>query len=185
MTNKIFVISAPSGTGKSTIVRAVRSVHPELIAPVSCTTRPPRPRERDGIDYYFRTEGEFEALKNQNAFVETVYLEPYFYGSLFSEYEKAGSSPIITDVNINGALALINRFPDRVILIMLVPPSVEELERRLRDRADTPEKEIPLRLARTSEELAAAEKFDYVVVNDDLDTAVSEVLAIIQDHIMK
>lgn len=183
--NKIFIISAPSGCGKGSVIRAVRAAHPELISPVSATTRVPRTGETDGLSYYFMTVTRFMALHGEGAFAETVYLKPNFYGTLFRELEKLRDGHLITDVDVNGALAIKERYRDRAVLIMLAPPSMEELERRLRGRNDTPEAEIPLRLNRASDELAVADKFDYIVINDDLDTAVSEVLTIIQDHIMK
>lgn len=180
----LFIISAPSGCGKSTVIKAIRQCCPEFNFAVSATTRPPRPNETDGVHYFFYTESDFQCALRENKFLEHVYLDPYCYATLWSEMKKAKTGNMMLDVDVNGALAIRQRFP-AAVLIMLTPPSMKELECRLRTRGDTPEQEIALRLARAEKELAAADKFGHVIVNDVLDDTISKVLKVIQDECKK
>ncbi len=175
----LFIISAPSGCGKSTAIKAIRQYCPEFNFAVSATTRPPRPNEVDGIHYFFYTESDFQCALRKNKFLEHVYLDPYFYATPWSEIEKGKTGNLLLDVDINGALSIRQRFPEAV-LIMLLPPSMAELERRLRMRGDTPDSEISLRLVRAKKEMDAAEKFDYVIVNDNLRETIADILDVIQ-----
>ena len=176
----LFVISAPSGCGKSTVIKAIRKAHPEFIFSVSATTRPPRPDETEGVQYHFLTEEAFLDGVTKGVFLEYIFLEPFYYGTPVSELEKRHGGVMLLDLDVNGALAVREQIPDTVT-IMLLPPSEEELERRLRGRDDTPEEDILRRLDRSKGELAKASAFDHTVVNDDLDQAVAQVLRIIED----
>ena len=175
----LFVISAPSGCGKSTVIKSIRKDHPAYIFSVSATTRPPRPNEIDGVHYHFLTEDAFHQAQQENLLLEHVFLDPFYYGTPFSELEKRHSGVMLLDLDVHGAIAVRERFPDAVI-IMLVPPSIMELERRLRGRGDTPEADILRRLQRAKGELSMADAFDHVIVNDEIDRTVEAVLQIIE-----
>ena len=180
----LFVISAPSGCGKSTVIKAICKIHPEYIFSVSVTTRPPRPEEAEGVQYYFLTENGFREAVREKRFLEYVYLEPFYYGTPASELERRHDGVMLLDLDVNGALAVREQIPETVI-IMLLPPSADELERRLRGRGDTPEENIIRRLDRSRQELAMVPMFDYTVINDELDRAVDEVLKIIEACVEK
>lgn len=180
----LFVISAPSGCGKSTVIKAIRKKHPEFIFSVSATTREPRPNETDGVQYHFLTEKAFLQAVADGVFLEHIFLDPFYYGTPMSELEKRHNGIMLLDLDVNGALAVREQIP-KTVIIMLLPPSAEELERRLRGRGDTPDDDILRRLDRSKRELAMAPAFDYTVVNDDLDQAVDEVVRIIEMYLKK
>ncbi len=179
----IFVLSAPSGAGKSTVSRLVRQRLPHLAYSVSLTTRPPRPGEQPGVDYHFVSREDF--LKRVEAGEMAEYAE--IYGNLYGTSARvladtlAQGRDLLLEIDVEGAAQLRRKFPQGVF-IFLEPPSLEELERRLRSRGTEEEEVIRRRLARAQEELAQAERYDYRVVNDDLEQAVSQVEAIIRRH---
>lgn len=177
----LFIISAPSGCGKSTVIKKIRQQCPEINFAVSATTRPPRPDEVHGIHYFFFTESDFQCALWKNEFIEHVYLDPYYYATPWSELKNNKFGHLLLDVDVNGAIAIRRQYPEAV-LIMLLPPSMEELEHRLRLRGDTPDSEIDLRLARAKKEMDAAGKFDYVIVNDDLSETITNILDVIQSN---
>ena len=179
----IFVISAPSGAGKSTVSRLVRQRLPDLAYSVSLTTRPPRPGEQPGVDYHFVTREDFLARVESGEMAE--YAE--IYGNLYGTSARvladtlAQGRDLLLEIDVEGAAQLRRKFPQGVF-IFLEPPSLEELERRLRSRGTEDEEVIQRRLARAQQELAQAEHYDYRVVNDDLEEAVRQVEAIIRRH---
>ncbi len=181
--SKIFIFSAPSGAGKSTIINYLMSCVPSLAFSVSATSRLPRGTERDGVEYHFLTPQEFRRRIADNAFVE--YEEVYtdcFYGTLRSEIQRLTDEGkhIVFDVDVAGGVNLKKIFGQRAKSIFVMPPSVDELRRRLEGRAtDTPEK-IAQRIAKAEHELTYADKYDVVVVNDDLELAKAQALQIIQ-----
>lgn len=175
---KLIIFSAPSGAGKTTIVRALMERVPNLEFSVSATSREPRGSERHGRDYYFFTHAEFEEAVGCGRFVEweEVYAGTR-YGTLREEVERiwAKGNTILFDVDVKGGLKLKSIFGDRALAIFVMPPSIEELRRRLEDRGtDSPEK-IEKRIAKADEEMAFAPQFDHIVRNDDLAAAISEV----------
>ena len=175
---KLIIFSAPSGSGKTTIVRRLMGEMGGLEFSVSATSRAPRGAEQHGKDYYFLSAEEFDGLVAKDSFVEweEVYAGTK-YGTLKSELERiwAKGNTILFDVDVKGGVRLKNIFGADALSIFIMPPSVEELRRRLEGRAtDSPEK-IAQRIAKADEELGYAPQFDVVVVNDDLDIAVSEV----------
>lgn len=184
---KVIIFSAPSGAGKSTVVSYLLGLHPEFRFSVSATSRPPRGTEQDGVEYYFITAERFRELIDEDAFVEfeEVY-EDRFYGTLKSEVERiwADGNVIIFDVDVKGGVNLKKYFKDSALSVLIVPPSIEELERRLRNRGtDTPEA-IAERVAKAGSELEfASGKFDYELVNDDLDTALAEIRKVVDDFL--
>ena len=177
MANKVLIFSAPSGSGKSTVVNHLLGLHPEFEFSVSATSRPPRGQERDGVEYYFLDVEEFRRRIADDAFVE--YEEVYpgrFYGTLKSEVERiwAKDHVILFDVDVKGGVSLKKYFGDQALSVFIQAPSVEELRRRLVLRGTDSEEDIEKRVAKASEEMTYAGKFDYVLVNDDLQTALSE-----------
>lgn len=179
MNSKLFVISGPSGAGKSSILKRVMQEIPELQFSVSATSRPARPGETDGVQYFFVTENAFRQMIEQGAFVEYDYHMHNYYGTLKSQIlEKTALGHMILDVEPNGARTVKEIYPD-AILIYIGAPSIEELQNRLRARKDTSEEQIAIRSERARWEDSQRDKYDYVVINDVLDVAVEKVLQII------
>ncbi|MBO4923533.1 MAG: guanylate kinase [Bacteroidales bacterium] len=177
MANKVLIFSAPSGSGKSTVVNHLLKFHPEFEFSVSATSRPPRGQEQDGVEYYFLDVEEFRRRIEADAFVE--YEEVYpgrFYGTLKEEIERiwAKDHVILFDVDVKGGVNLKKYFGDKALSVFIQAPSVEELRRRLVLRGTDSEEDIEKRVAKAAEEMTYADKFDYVLVNDDLETALKE-----------
>lgn len=176
---KIIVLSAPSGTGKSTIIGELMKM-PDLNLgfSVSATSRAPRGTEQDGVQYYFLSPDEFAARIERGEFVE--WAEVYSgtrYGTLVSEVERVTGQGmnLIMDIDVEGALNVKKRYGDLALLIFIEPPTLQSLEERLRSRATDDDESIRRRLDKAEYEMSFADRYDKVVVNDDLDTAVAEV----------
>ena len=183
---KIFVVSAPSGAGKTTIVKNILSSLPELSVSISATTRKKRDHEVDGVDYQFISEEEFLRKIENNGFVEWEKFYDYYYGTpkgVIEEKINNGIS-VLLEVDVKGALSIKDIYPD-AILIYISPPSFEVLVERLKNRKTEDEIDLKKRIERAKMELSLKDKFDYLVVNKDLNTAVSEVKAIIKKIITK
>ncbi|MBQ2797332.1 MAG: guanylate kinase [Tidjanibacter sp.] len=183
---KLIIFSAPSGSGKTTIVRRLMGEIEGLEFSVSATSRAPRGAEQHGRDYYFLSAEEFDRLVAEDSFVEweEVYAGTK-YGTLRSELERiwAKEHTILFDVDVKGGVRLKEIFGDKALSIFIMPPSVEELRRRLEGRAtDSPEK-IAQRVAKADEELGYAPRFDVTVVNDNLDEAVAQVRKAVEEFI--
>ena len=182
-TGHLIVISGSSGVGKGTIMKHVMQRMPQLQFSVSATSRPPRPGETNGVEYFFVTEDAFKQMIAQGAFVEYDYHMGNYYGTLTSEIiNKTKTGSMLLDIEPVGALRVREIFPDAT-LIYIAPPSLEELENRLRGRNDTSEEQMKLRRERAAWESTQMEKYDYVVVNDILENCVQKVLHIIQKTI--
>ena len=178
----LFVISGASGVGKSSILKRVMAQMPELQFSVSATSRPPREGEINGVQYFFVTEDAFRQMITQGAFVEYDYHMNNYYGTLKSEVlNKTMQGNMILDVEPVGAMRVKEIYPEAT-LIFVAPPSLEALEQRLRARSDTPEEQIKVRLHRAAWEDAQKDKYDYIVINDDLDDAVARVMDIIAQN---
>lgn len=176
---KIIVLSAPSGTGKSTIIGELMKM-PDLNLgfSVSATSRAPRGTEQDGVQYYFLSPDEFAARIERGEFVE--WAEVYSgtrYGTLVSEVERVTGQGknLIMDIDVEGALNVKKRYGDLALLIFIEPPTLQSLKERLRSRATDDDESIRRRLDKAEYEMSFANRYDKVVVNDDLDTAVAEV----------
>ena len=190
MKGKLIIFSAPSGTGKSTIISWLMKEHKELnlAFSISCTSRPPRGSEQNGVEYFFLTPEEFRARIEDNQFLEfeEVYTDR-FYGTLKSQVEKqleAGQN-VVFDVDVKGGVNIKNFYGDKALSIFIQPPSVNELRRRLESRATDAPDVIKQRIARAEFELTFADKFDKVVVNDILEYAEADALAAIQQFLAK
>ncbi|MBP5388949.1 MAG: guanylate kinase [Bacteroidales bacterium] len=182
MPNKVVIFSAPSGSGKTTIVRHILDLHPEMEFSVSATSRPPRGQEQDGVDYYFLSPRAFKARIRADKFVE--YEEVYegrFYGTLKSEVDRiwAKGHVIIFDVDVKGGISLKNYFGDRALSVFIQAPDVAELRRRLVARGTDSPEAIDERVAKAAEEMTYAPRFDYILINDDLQTAFREIEGVV------
>ena len=186
VTGKLIIFSAPSGSGKTTIVRELLKRFPRFEFSISATSRAPRGVEQHGVDYYFLSNDEFRARVERNEFVEweEVY-QGTCYGTLRSEMERIWSNGniIIFDVDVLGGINLKRIFGDDACSIFIMPPSVEELERRLRGRGTDSEEVILKRIGKAEFELSKAPEFDYTVVNDDLQEAIEQTASIIENFL--
>ena len=178
---KLIVISGASGVGKSTVLSRVMQNREDLKFSVSATTRAPRPGEVDGVSYYFVTKERFEEMIAAGEFLEYSNHMSNFYGTPRGQaLEKMENGHVLLDIEPNGAGQVKKNMPEAT-LIFIMPPSMEELERRLRGRGDTPEEQIRIRLERARWEMEQSKWYDRVVINDDADRCAKEILEIIAD----
>ena len=176
---KLYVVSGASGVGKSTVLKHVMEQRSNLLFSVSATTRDPRPGEEDGVHYYFISQEQFQNMIRQDAFLEYDAHAANYYGTPLDQLEeKLSRGDVILDVEPAGAKIVRAKRPE-AILIFVMPPSIEELERRLRSRGDTPEDQIALRMERAKWEMEQRSWYDHVVVNDVLEDCVKEMIAIL------
>ena len=179
MPNKLFVISGASGVGKSTVLAKVMGERPDLRFSVSATTRNIRPGEVDGESYYFITKDKFMDMIEKHEFLEYDAHMDNYYGTPKGQLEeKLQTGSVILDIEPNGAFN-VRKEKDDAVLIFIAPPSLEELERRLRSRGDTSEEQIQIRQARVAWEMEQSKQYDYVVVNDVVERCATEILEII------
>jgi guanylate kinase len=172
----IIAISAPSGTGKTTILRRILSDFPEIVFSVSATTRKRRKNEVEGVDYFFISEEEFKKKIQNNEFVEWELFYDYYYGTFRDFIENCinNGKSLILEVDVHGAVEIKRIYPDAV-LIYIAPPSLEELRVRLKKRQTENEEDLKKRIERAKMELSHKDKFDYFIVNNDLNTAYNEI----------
>jgi guanylate kinase len=182
---KLIVFSAPSGTGKSTIAKIVLGRLPGLVFSVSATTRKQREGEKDGVNYYFLPLEEFEERIRSGGFIEHEYFFGNHYGTLLDKTEEiiCSGRSILFDLDVKGALNLKKLFGTQALLIFIMPPSLEVLEQRLKGRESENPEQLKARLDRARFELEFAERFDAIVVNDNLDQAADAVTAMVSDFI--
>lgn len=171
----VLVVSAPSGAGKSTICRELLDRHEDVVFSVSTTTRSPRVDEREGEDYYFVDDDEFDQMVAQGEFLEWANVHGECYGTSRQAVldELAANRDVVLDIDVQGARQIKEILPTAV-LIFIVPPSMDELERRLNNRDTETEEEIKKRLTNARREIQSMEMYDYVVVNDEVEEAVAD-----------
>jgi guanylate kinase len=183
---KLIIFSAPSGAGKTTIVHWLMQQVPNLAFSISATSRKKRPGETDGKDYYFLSVEAFKEKVRKNEFVEweEVY-ENQFYGTLISEVERLRNEGkhVVFDVDVKGGMNIKRLYGNDALSIFIMPPSVEELEHRLRNRNTDDEESIRKRIEKAKYELQFAKHFDVVIVNDDLEKAEQETLKVVKDFL--
>jgi len=181
-TGNLIVLSGPSGVGKSTLVGAVRKALPDLEFSISCTTRKPRAGEMHGREYYFLTPEEFEARSRAGGFIEEAQVFANRYGTLKSEVLERvrRGADVVLDIDVQGAAKIRAaakqdaELADAAVFVLIVPPSLDLLEQRLRNRATDSEEQLALRISAAERELANFRLYDYIVVNDDLSAAANE-----------
>lgn len=187
---RLLIFSAPSGSGKSTIVQWLMKEHPELNMhfSISCTTRAPRGTEQNGVEYFFISPAEFKEKIAQDAFVEyeEVYTDKY-YGTLKSQVTEMteNGQNVVFDIDVKGGCNIKRQYGNKALSIFIQPPSIEELRRRLEGRATDAQEVIEQRLSKASYELTFADKFDIVIVNDDLEKAKADTLNAINKFLNK
>ncbi|RKY49124.1 MAG: guanylate kinase [Candidatus Neomarinimicrobiota bacterium] len=180
----LVVISAPSGTGKTTVCKKLREVDRSRFKfSVSCTTRSPRPGEKNGVDYYFVSREEFKKKIKNGELVEWEEVFGNYYGTLRSVLEEAieKGDILLLDIDVKGGMNIKRLFPENTVTIFLLPPSEEELNRRLVTRGVDDEQSIRRRKKRIGEEMKLGEHFEYKIVNDKLDETVEKILKIIEE----
>jgi guanylate kinase len=178
---RLFVVAGPSGVGKGTIVRCLLERLPRLRVSISVTTRPPRPTEQDGVDYSFVSDGEFSRMAREGGLLEWAEVFGHRYGTPVRAVQDAlaDGHDVVLEIDVQGAFQVREKLPSAV-LVLLEPPSLAELERRLRERGTEDEERLAERLATAEWELGQRAWFDHVLVNDDLERAVDLLVAIIQ-----
>ena len=172
----LYVFTGPSGAGKGTLLSRLREQDDRLFYSISATTRAPRPGETDGVQYYFLSKADFEEKIAQNAFLEHARYVDNYYGTLeapVNEKLEEGYD-VILEIEVQGAMQVHKKRPDAV-MVFIAPPSFEELAARLRGRGTEDEEKVRKRLETAREELKQQDRFDYVVVNDEIDRAVDEI----------
>ena len=190
MEGKLIIFAAPSGSGKSTIINSIMAdggaEELNLHFSISATSRAPRGEEKNGVEYFFLTPDEFRQKIANDEFIEyeEVYVDKY-YGTLKSQVDKqlADGENVVFDVDVNGAMNIKKLYGNRALSIFIQPPSIEELRRRLENRATDAPEVIEQRIERAKYELAQAEHFDEVVINDNLEIAQVEVRALVEDFL--
>jgi guanylate kinase len=182
----LIVLSGPSGAGKGTACDALMKERPDICLSVSCTTRERRPGEIEGEDYFYKSKQEFDDLIKENAFLEyaSVYTNCYGTPRKFVEEKLSEGKDVLLEIDVQGALNVKKNFPEGVYLF-LVPPSLEELERRIRGRATETEQQISMRLGKAKSEMDKIAEYDYVLVNDRIDNVVSRIECIIEAEKLK
>ena len=184
--NKVIIFSAPSGSGKTTLVKHCLQHFPALEFSISCTTRNPRGTEKDGVDYHFISPEKFRQKIWEEAFVEfeEVYEDKY-YGTLKSEVERIWNDgkTVIFDVDVKGGIALKKYFGEQALSIFIMPPSIQELERRLIARATEDADTIQTRVEKAEQEMTFQNEFDKILVNTDLETAKAEIEKLVSEFL--
>ena len=181
----LVVVSGPSGAGKTTLLRKLFERSGRLVSSISATTRPPRPGERDGVDYHFLTDEDFQRRRKRGEFLECfeVFGRGYWYGTLESEVTPSlvAGKWVVLEIDVQGTMAVLERYPD-ALTIFVRPGSVDELERRLRSRGTESPDAIERRLQVARQELSCADRYRYQVLNDDIDRAVAEIVEILNRY---
>jgi len=181
---RIIVISGPSGSGKTSICTKLLNILPELAYSVSATTRKKRENEKDGVDYYFIDKTKFQQMLDNKEFIEWEEVHDNLYGTLLSDIKKKRNENIgvLMDIDPKGGINIKKSFPDSVLIFLSVP-SIDTLIERLKNRGNEKDFDIDKRIERVKEEFKLSEKYDFIIVNEDIDTAIEKILDIIKEKI--
>lgn len=183
---KIIIITAPSGSGKTSITHYLLKKYPQLCFSISATTRSPRGKEQDGVEYYFLSVEAFQSKINEHAFIEwEMVYEGKYYGTLKAELERIWNEnrvPVL-DIDVKGAIHVQGEFPGKCLSIFIQPPSVEELKRRLESRGTETPESIATRVSKANYELSFNHHFHHIVVNDELDKACTQTEQLIKEFL--
>ena len=181
----LIVLSSPSGGGKTTLAKYLMSLYPEIKFSVSATTRDKRPGETNAVDYYFLSNEEFANKIKENELIEFEEIFGNFYGTMKSATQKAiqNDEKLIFDIDVLGAISIKKAFPEESLLIFISPPSLEILESRLRNRKTESEEQIQIRLSRAEMEMGLKDQFDYVIINEDLESSKSKIAEIVKKYL--
>ena len=183
--SKLIVISAPSGTGKTTLCQKLLEEIKTLRLSVSCTTRPPRGKEKHGVEYFFLSKPEFEAKIAENRFAEWALVHDNYYGTSKDFIESCFSQghSVLLDIDVQGADSLKKEYSHDTFTAFIMPPSMEELEKRLRNRGTDSEQTIQKRMKNAAKEISKKDEFDLVIVNDHFDRAYRELKTAVLNYI--
>ena len=181
MIKNLITISAPSGSGKTTLCKMLQDERSDISWSVSCTTRAPRPNEIDGIDYYFNSRDQFMKSIADDAFAEWEDVHGQYYGTLKLNLDTAIANNIILllELDVKGSMSIVQLYPEQSFSIFILPPSIEHLRHRLRNRGTDTESRINERLKRFEREMEYKSKFDYVLINEDLEVASRELIEVV------
>ena len=177
----LYVISGPSGAGKGTLVERILGEHPDITLSISATTRQPREGEVGGVHYHFMSVDEFEDVIARDGFIEWAQVHSNYYGTPLAPIEQhlAAGDTVLLEIDVQGAFQVLDKLP-QAKLVFIAPPSIEELERRLRGRGTETEEVIAQRLANAKGEMEASKDYDFVIVNDDLERATKELARVLK-----
>ena len=183
----MFVLSSPSGAGKTSLSRKLLELDKELFLSVSYTTRPPRPGEIDGQDYFFVNSNDFAFMKEKNEFLEYAKVFDYYYGTPKKPVKKIldKGKDMLFDIDWQGTQQLMNNSKDDLVKVFVLPPSIEELERRLKERKQDKDEIIQKRMSKASDEMSHYAEYDYILVNDDFDKTIEEITNILNAERLK
>ena len=183
----MFVLSSPSGAGKTSLARKLLELDKELFLSVSYTTRPPRPGEIDGEDYFFVNSNDFAFMQEQNEFLEYAKVFDYYYGTPKKPVQMILNKgrDVLFDIDWQGTQQLMNNSKDDLVKVFVLPPSIKELERRLKERKQDEDEIIQKRMSRASDEMSHYAEYDYILVNDDFDKTVEEIISILNAERLK
>lgn len=184
MSGKLIIVTSPSGGGKGTLLKRVRAALPELGFAVSHTTRAPRPGEEHGREYFFITPDEFRSMVDASEFLEYAAVHGNYYGTSLAESEKIANAgqDLLVEIDVQGAVQILQKRPDLCYSIFILPPSFEVLRDRLTSRGTEHPADLALRLRNAFDEVAHYEQFDYAVINNDAETASDQIIAIIKSE---
>jgi guanylate kinase len=179
----LFILSAPSGAGKTTLRRAALERFPDLQYSVSYTTRKPRQGEQEGVDYYFIDQKMFEEKLSRHLWAEWARVHGHYYGTsaAFLENTLSSGSDILLDIDVQGTLQILDQYPDS-ITIFILPPSMETLRQRLKSRGTDSARQIEQRLVNAEKEMAFKDRYRHVIINDELRQAVKDLIAVIESY---
>ena len=181
MIKNLITISAPSGSGKTTLCKMLQDERSDISWSVSCTTRAPRPNEINGIDYYFNSRDQFMNYISDDAFAEWEDVHGQYYGTLKLNLDTAiaNNTILLLELDVKGSMSIVQLYPEQSFSIFILPPSIEHLRHRLRNRGTDTESRINERLKRFEREMEYKSKFDYVLINEDLEVASRELIEVV------